>query len=176
MKILVIVLAVVSLMLGIMIFIDYTYDINRPGIGRGAPTSIVFDTEVMESMNEKFLETNDHEFIVCLSGYRDHDTVYIDDYYYPYQVSASTEGVAYTSCNAKPTLLEFFGSFFIGQKEVYGTMHNHANGVCRPSETDVYTFGHTYDWVMGIICGVNEVVVYTPDSLSESIPAYAQDL
>lgn len=168
------IMAVLIVMLLINTYKHYTFIQGKPYIGNSLH-GIVIDNDIAGIMNNKFQTTPDHEFVVCLTGYKNGSMAMINGYFYPDQEPIEY-GVSASPCRTEPGLIEYMASFIWQDDITFGSVHNHANGVCRPSETDVFTFGHNDDYIMGIICNTDTVTVYTPDSLSESIPVSIQEI
>jgi len=140
-----VILIVITILVGTIFFLFFRVEYIE---------SIQINQDVIDIINSKFEENYNQktEFLLCLKGKIKDGVGYIDDAIESNVITFNEEGIE-AGCP--------FSTF--------GTIHNHNNFVCKLSSQDLYTFGISRDSMMGIICGGDKIVFYTPNSLKQSV-------
>lgn len=105
----------------------------------------------INELNSRF-SISQEEFAYCLEGYITNDTIIVSIWKNPEIINASSSEIS-IECG----------------KESIGTIHSHKNRLCTLSPQDIYTFGKSKHKIIGVICSVDNIVFYTPESLIKSI-------
>ena len=113
------------------------------------------------------LQGSENEFLYCLEGTYSNGAVRITDWYVPEGASFTEERISSFTCKNRHSPMGLISS--LHEDEVVGSIHSHPSGNCMPSSQDYYTFGRTGDRLMGIICGVDEMVFYPASDVTTGI-------
>ena len=151
------------------ILADYVIEYLKPvNVTTNLNNIAYVEKEVMRELNALFIEqlyaassisdpkdydsTNIPEFMVCAIGEVKDGNVYIHN-------------LTSTEWKVKGIGLEFIKC----PGNSLGTIHSHPPNHCELSLKDIYTFGALRDYVMGLICNTDTLLIFTLNNLNESL-------
>ncbi len=134
------VLLILAVALGIYFFSTNFYTLSNVY----TESKVIMDKNVKDGLDAIYL-TAEVEIPVCLGGIITADGIIIDEFQETEIIRSNATSARYVSCPS-----------YIGTRKVIGTIHNHNNGVCRLSETDIKTYSGDMkkgQAVIGLYCG-----------------------
>lgn len=122
---------------------------------------------VMNQFNAAF-QDNEEETVLCLIGERILEGWRVTNTYKPVIISDSLNTMEYESCGSNPSY-----------KNVIGFWHNHKNGLCELSDSDLFAFGgdyYKYGIEISVVqCDSNRMGIYTKDVINAEGYTFEQD-
>ncbi len=95
-------------------------------------TKVYISDDIIKTLNNEY-NSNINEKVVCLTGTKDLFNYHINGYYLPEIKNSNAEQVEYEACGSDSL-----------HKDVIATWHNHINGACVLSDSDLFSFGGDY--------------------------------
>ena len=172
-EIVVVIVIMVASAFSTMFLHDQTLGLKIPTV-----EGITIDQPLYDTLSERYVESAD-EFVYCLYGSVKETDAHIDSMYLADIKATSEEHVVYGMCspNSDGSQLYYWTQLYYylvgddrtGEDVHIGTIHNHPNANRFMSLQDSYTFGRNSDIALGIISGVDEMTIYTPDNFIDGI-------
>ncbi len=112
-------------------------------------------------------EQEQEETILCLVGERNLKGWKIIDTISPEIISNGENTIEYESCGT------------LNRNDIIGTWHNHKNGLCELSDSDIFAFGQDYAIykieLSMVQCDRNRIGIFTKDIINREGYTFEQD-
>lgn len=122
---------------------------------------------VLNQLNAEY-NSNTEETVLCLLGDRVLEGWRITNTYRPRIINTSLNIMEYESCGANNEY-----------KNVIGFWHNHKNGLCELSDSDMFAFGgdyYKYGIDLAVVqCADNRMGIFTKDIINNEGYTFEQD-